>query len=447
MDKIDKLRKEIIESDTFCFYPFLELSTNPAGHVKPCCYYADTLKPELDSKVEDQYVLSNDNTFEEVWNSNSLKDIRTKMHNGEKLSACDICYRDGIASMRQRSVNEYKNDREVLHRVSDALDNNGHSDKTPKRLELKPNNLCNLKCVMCNSYDSSQIAKELKSLAKTHGGIEVSTGRFEKISDKPGINENNANFEGIDVPDWSDNEEIWDSFCRILPGVDTLSFAGGEPPLMPWVHKALQRAIDTGVSKNISIYVASNFTNIHQSFLDFMPHFKKFELLASIDGTEEVNNYCRFPSNWDSVSKNFIKAKSFTESSNIKLVTNITVNMLNVLNLTDLLYWIEERSQEYPYYKQWPYNLNVLSFPMGQHVGNLSDNNKKLAIDRLEEYKKNSLILKEFPDLTHKIDLVIQEINQPRNEFEYFKFVGRVNVLDKHRKVSYKDFIPELDLE
>jgi len=446
MDEIDKLRKEIIESETFCFYPFLELSTNPAGHVKPCCYYADTLKPELNSKVDDQFVLSNDNTFEEVWNSNSLKDIRVKMYNGEKLSPCQICYRDGAASMRHRSVNEYKNNREVLSRVNDTLKKNGHSDKTPTRLELKPNNLCNLKCVMCNSYDSSQIAKELKALAKTHGGIEVTTGRFEKISDKPGITENNANFDGIDVPDWSDNLEIWKSFCRILEGVDTLSFAGGEPPLMPWVHKALKQAIHSGHSKNISVYVASNLTNIHSSFLEYMPHFKKFELIASIDGTEKVQEYCRFPSNWKSVSDNFIKAKTFTENSNVKLVTNITVNILNVLNLTDLLYWIEERSQEYPYYKEWPYNLNVLSFPIGQHVSNLSEDNKKLAIQRLEDYKQNSLILKEFPDLTHKIDLVIKEINQPRNEFEFFKFVSRVNVLDEHRKVNYKDFIPELEL-
>lgn len=446
MDKIDKLRKELIKSETFCFYPFLELSTNPAGHVKPCCYYADTLKPELNSKVEDQFVLSNDNTFEEVWNSNSLKDIRTKMYNGEKLSPCDICYRDGAASMRQRSVNEYKNNREVLERVQNALEQDGHVTPTPKRLELKPNNLCNLKCVMCNSYDSSQIAKELKALAKTHGGIEVSTGRFESISDTPGITENNANFDGIDVPDWSDNIEIWKSFCRILEGVDTLSFAGGEPPLMPWVHKALKQAISTGHSKNISVYVASNLTNIHGSFLEYMPHFKKFELIASIDGTEKVQEYCRFPSNWKSVSDNFIKAKSFTENSNVKLVTNITVNILNVLNLTDLLYWIEERSQEYPYYKEWPYNLNVLSFPIGQHVSNLSEANKKIAIERLEDYKQNSLILREFPDLVHKINLVINEIKKERNEFEFFKFVGRVNVLDEHRKVNYKDFIPELEL-
>ena len=41
---------------------------------------------------------------------------------------------------------------------------------------------------------------------------------------------------------------------------------------------------------------------------------------------------------------------------------------------------------------------------------------------------------------------MINEIKKERNEFEFFKFVSRVNVLDEHRKVNYKDFIPELEL-
>lgn len=447
MDKIDKLRKEILASDSFCFYPFLELSTNPAGHIKPCCYYADTLKPELDSPTDKQFVLSNGDTFEKVWNSTSLKDIRKKMYNGEHLTPCEICYRDGAASMRIRSINEYKNDRDILAHVQKTLEQDGFSEQTPKRLELKPNNLCNLKCVMCNSYDSSQIAKELKALAKTYGGIEVRTGRFEKLSNTPGITENNAAFEGIDVPDWSNDPDIWDSFCRILKGVDTLSFAGGEPPLMPWVHKALQYAINTKLSKNISVYVASNLTNIHQEFLDYMPHFKKFELIASVDGTEKVQEYCRFPSKWESLEKNFMKAKSYMETSNVKLVTNITVNLLNVLNLTDLLYWLEDKAQEYPYYNEWPYNLNLLYHPIGQGVNNLSDRNKAVAIERLEEYKHKSVILKEHPGLIDKINLVINEIQKPRNQVEFEKFKYRIEILDKHRKISYKDYIPELELE
>lgn len=447
MDKIDNLRNEILKSKTFCFYPFLELSTNPAGHVKPCCYYADTLKPELDSKVEDQFVISISGTnFEKVWNSQSLKDIRTKMYNGETLTPCDICYRDGLASMRQRSINEYKNNREILEKVYKTLDAHGHASHTPKRLELKPNNLCNLKCIMCNSYDSSQIAKELKGLAEKFGGIETNTGRFERVSATPGIKENNEDFAGIDVPDWSDNEEIWESFCKILPGVETLSFAGGEPPLMPWVSKALQYAVDNNLSKNINVHVATNLTNIHQSFLDFMPHFKKFELIASIDGTNKVQEYCRFPSKWNKLDSNFHKAKSYLNFDGVKLTTNITVNILNVLNLTDLLYYIEERANEYPYYNEWPYNLNLLYYPEGQSVNNLSDDNKKLAIERLKEYKKKSLILNEFPGLVSKIDLVIQEIKKPRNEKAFAIFQNRIKVLDDFRNINYKDYIPELEL-
>ena len=125
---------------------------------------------------------------------------------------------------------------------------------------------------------------------------------------------------------------------------------------------------------------------------------------------------------------------------------NITVNILNVLNLTDLLYYNEERANEYPYYNEWPYNLNLLYYPEGQSVNNLSDDNKKLAIERLEEYKKNSLILREFPGLISKIDLVIQEIKKPRNENAFAIFQNRIKVLDDFRNINYKDYIPELEL-
>lgn len=446
MDEIDKLRNEIINSDTFCFYPFLELSTNPAGHVKPCCYFTDTLRPESDSPVEDQFVISNGDSFEKIWNSNNLKDLRMQMYQGKFVKACDICYRDKDASMRVRSINEYKNNRNILGHVKDTIDANGFSKQTPKRLELKPNNLCNLKCVMCNSYDSSQIAKELKALAKTFGGIEIYTGRFENISEKPGINENNEAFKGIDVPDWSDNENIWESFCRILEGVETLSFAGGEPTIMPWVHKALKYCIEKNHSKNISVYIASNLTNINQSFFDYMPHFKKFELIASIDGIEKTQEYCRFPCDWKTTEKNFQTAKQYMKYENVKFTTNITVNLLNVLYLTDLLYWLEEQSQQYPYYKEWPYNLNVLYSPRDQRINNLSDKNKIDAIEKLENYKMNSIIIKEFPGLKSKIDLVIEEIKKPREEDQIQKFRTRLHILDKHRKISYKDYLPDLEL-
>ena len=50
MKKLDKLRQDILDSETFCFYPYLELSTNPSGHVKPCCYYTSILFEDFDNE-------------------------------------------------------------------------------------------------------------------------------------------------------------------------------------------------------------------------------------------------------------------------------------------------------------------------------------------------------------------------------------------------------------
>jgi MoaA/NifB/PqqE/SkfB family radical SAM enzyme len=449
MDRLDKVRKHILESETFCFYPYLELSTNPAGQIKPCCYFGTPLKPTLDSPIEDQYTIGDQGvTFEHVFNSEGMKEIRRKLTNGERINPCNICHRDGSAGMRARSVAEYKNNREVLELVADAIDNDFVVDETPRRLELKPNNLCNLKCTMCNSYDSSQIVKELKQLADKHGGIEVQSGRFVKFSSTPGINERSQAFKGIDVPDWSQNEEIWESFKKLLPNLEVLSFAGGEPTIMPWVDRAIKYCVEHDYAKNISVHIASNFTNLNADFLELMTHFKKFNLAASIDGHGKTQEYCRFPSKWSAVENNFKEAKKYLVYDNINIMFNITVNLLNVMNLTDLLYWIEEISNEHPYFHKtnWPYNINLLWGPLGQRVCNLTPANKELAIQRLTEYKKNSRLLKEYLGLVHKIDLVIDQIQQDPDDVELEIFKNRVRVLDEHRNVNIKNYIPDLDL-
>jgi organic radical activating enzyme len=162
---------------------------------------------------------------------------------------------------------------------------------------------------MCNSYDSSQVEKELKDLVTKFKGIEVWAGRYIKISETPGITESNRAFTDVDQPDWSNNQEVWDSVIKIVPNLEVLSFAGGEPTLIPFVENILKYCVDNGYAKNIKVFLSSNFTNIHKKFLDLMPHFKQFELIASIDGIEKVNDYCRFPSKWSQVSSNYLKAK------------------------------------------------------------------------------------------------------------------------------------------
>lgn len=444
MDDINKLREEIINSETFCFYPFLELSTNPSGHIKPCCNH---MGPMHDSDKKIIGILDG-STFDTAWNSSHMVNLRKKLTNGEIPQQCNRCVRDGNTSLRSRSIGEYKDNIEVLNLVKNTIDNKYVATHSLKRLELKPSTLCNLKCLICNSYDSSQVSKELKLLAEKNSGIEIDNGRVVRLNPTAsGIVERNTFFVHVEDPDWSENEEIWNNFKRLVPYLEVISFAGGEPTVMPFVIKALQYCVDTGYSKNIHVFVSSNFTNLNKSFFDLMHGYKKFELIASIDGTEEIQEYTRFPSKWSVVSKNYILAKEYMKFDNVKILMNITVSILNIINLTELLYWIEDRAQEYPYFKQWPFNINLLMHPYEQQIHLLSDQNKLLAISRLEEYLSKSLILKEFVGLDSKIHLLISELKRPRDPVLFEKFKQYISILDEHRENSIRKSIPELDID
>jgi MoaA/NifB/PqqE/SkfB family radical SAM enzyme len=440
LNPLNNLRNEIKESNTFCFYPFLELSTNTSGHIKPCCNYVGTIK-----KPNGDYIsILKDDTFDTAWNSTAMVDLRRQLHQGDIPVQCKRCIRDGDASMRQRSINEYKNDIDILDIVRETIENNYESKHPPIIIELKPSNLCNLKCVMCNSYDSSQIAKELKEISNKHGGIIVKDGRFLSISDQPGIWESKEVFKNIDQSNWEDNEDIWENFKRIVPYLQVLSFAGGEPTIMPSVLKALTYCVENGYSKNITVFVSSNFTNLNKNFFELMIKFKKFELIASIDGYDKVNDYARYPSKWSQVSKNYILAKEYMRYPNIKILNNITVSLLNILNLTDLLYWLEDRANELPCFTEWPYHINLILHPEEQQIRLLPDHLKELATNRLNDYLEKSKVLKEFPGLDSKIHLLIRELKQPCDDNLLKVFKSRIAALDKHRNIDIGDYIPEL---
>jgi hypothetical protein len=175
-----------------------------------------------------------------------------------------------------------------------------------------------------------------------------------------------------------------------------------------------------------------------------MPKFKKFELIASIDGFDKVNDYARYPSKWRQVSKNYIEAKSYMKHSNVKILNNITVSSLNIVNLDSLLYFIEEQAKVHPYFKEWPYNINLIMFPMEQQISMLPQSLKDLATQRLTAYLENSQVIKDFPGLDGKIHLLLNELTKPDNPKLFKVFKHRIKILDDHRGISIGDYIPDL---
>lgn len=446
------LKNKIKKNDAFCFYPFLEISTRPNGVVFPCCYWNDL---EHLSKIEK---ISDDNSILDLWNSERIVNIRRAMIAGQKLSGCDICYRDGAASMQARSIKESINNELHLKLVENTIAANGIAEHLPVRLELKPNNLCNLKCISCNAYDSSQIEEELKQLDEKYGGIKTVAGRYNvKVTDvwkktSPGVWEGKIGEYALPnqrTLNWAESDRFWEDMQVVLPKIEVLSFAGGEPTLNPIVFKILTYCVEKGYDKNIIVYLSSNFTNLKDDFFKLMKGFKRFELIASVDGIGKVQEYLRFPSKWSHIKRNFELAKTYMTSNNNKLVTNITVSILNIFYLRQLLDFIDSTDNVSPSYHQWPYNINLLNWPMELQISWIPSEFRKKIIFDLEDYKKTSLVLKRFPGLSIKIDLLLNELSKTFDSAladKQLKILYEiVTTLDENRRISYKDCIPFLE--
>ena len=126
-----------------------------SGSVRLCCATMDNLKDKQGNSLH-----INNDSLDNIWNSDQMKDIRLKMIKGEKVSSCVKCYEQesrGYQSMRTT---------DNMQQNFSATEKDGYSKILPTSMELHFGNLCNLKCKMCGQQYSNQIGKELLEIGK-----------------------------------------------------------------------------------------------------------------------------------------------------------------------------------------------------------------------------------------------------------------------------------------
>lgn len=436
-----ELVKSLIKSDSFCFNPFVQISTVPPGYARPCCFYGD---PSVDGK--DKPVMAGQNKFSEIWNCDSIKDLRRLMLAGQKSKGCHHCWMEeakGAVSMRQRSFQEWGEDHEAaVERVAEAFENNGEVKSSPKYLELKPGNLCNLKCRICNQYDSNQIARELVELsAKLH---DPDLPNLARLFD-------NGYFQsqkevGTTI-NWGKIDEVWEEIFDMLPDLEVISLAGGEPPMLAGVHRLLRKCVETGHASHIRILISSNFTKLNPSMMELAKKFQRFEFIASIDGTEKIQEYIRHPSSWQVVSRNYRDVKLGADHDRVRALVNLTVSMNNILHFTDLLDWLDQLDREVGEYFYHPYNLNILTGPRYMSFKILPPEGRKIAVERIQNYLDRSPSVRKYPELRGKFEYIIEELTRrPPQDMEqqvgvFWRFT---QIIDEHRGEQLQEADPIL---
>ena len=419
-------------SPTFCVYPWMELIVGPTEHITLCCVAES---PVLDSK-NSAYTCSKDR-LKDYWNSEGLREIRKKMLAGEKISACNHCdYQESIGriSFRESANKQWllsSYGREILERVDKSRSNGYRVEEPPLYLDIRPGNLCNLSCRMCNPGSSSKIYKEQKDLLKKDE-------LFQPLIDDGHFRQDEKHFHN-----WYKNEKIWEDVYEWSSVIKQLYFTGGEPTLIKENWRLIDYLIKKDFAENIDLIFNINCTQAPDKLINTFSRFKSVCLNFSIDGYREIQEYIRHPSKWQEVESNVIKLLK-NKKTNCSFFLTPAVQVYNILNLVDIFNWRDELKKTYT--ANIGICLSMCTNPEYLDIQNLPANVKKSALSKIasykEKYEKKDLF---FLNNLSAVENVLKR-EEPDNLKAHLKnFFRYTHILDKHRSNDFSKSLPELN--
>ena len=400
-----------MKSETFCMHPFTGLATREDGAVKICC------RSHPIGWIQHQ-------SLEEIWNNQSMKTARRQVLNGEKPDACKPCFDledQGVESLRQRHIKGVIPEARInlYPNAIDSLDDDFSMPFELPTIEIKINNLCNLKCRMCNPLDSTQWTDwiEVENFYKKENNYLFNTVNDLNLKKKPYI--------GL----FENEDHFWKNLEKLLPYLRRVEFAGGEPLMDPNHYKILDLLKPYG--NNIEIKYATNGTTLGikgRSIHDYWPYFKSIAVNVSLDGIHDVYNYIRGNSNFVEVEKNIKEIQSIPNVS--RIVGAFTAQAGNILQAAECIdYFINKMGIIF-------YSHRV-SYPNCLSAQVLPTELKLLAIDRLINVRNK---IKDFDNVKKNPILEKITIQQIQDNINYLKSKDQNNLwldfLEFNRKLD-----------
>src|SRR5262245_8459978 len=144
------------KSGSLCALPFVHLNLLATGRATLCCKSNTPLKSDNGKELNVRT-----HTLRQIWESTALKDIRAKMLAGESVPHCRGCIeyeKKGFGSHRTENTERFLA-KEGERPTAIQITHSELSTSMPKPyyFDLRFDNLCNLKCVICNGWASSRI--------------------------------------------------------------------------------------------------------------------------------------------------------------------------------------------------------------------------------------------------------------------------------------------------
>jgi MoaA/NifB/PqqE/SkfB family radical SAM enzyme len=268
---------------------------------------------------------------EEVWNSSQFRQARRLMLIGKPVQECAACYQleeVGIYSHRQieNHIWEKKLGEEYITNLINETTSNGSIESKWITLDLRLGNTCNLQCVMCRPIDSSKWVKHA-SILKEELKTDAKWDWKHKIE-----NYSTNNFE------WYKNEKFLKDFYDSAKDIRHIIFGGGEPLYIKEHKEILEKLVASGNSEHIELRYHTNGSIYDEEVVALWTKFKFVDVMISIDGAKEINEYIRYPSDWSIIEENLKRYDNTPSMIDVKILC--TVQILNVYFLPELVNWL-----------------------------------------------------------------------------------------------------------
>ena len=323
-----------IPHEKFCVLPWISFETSTIGTVRPCCLAENEILDDQGNKFN----LANGAKLTDIQDSQHMKVLRQQFLQGTQPKDCAQCWNEedaGRTSMRMRTLNKLKPilRNEVWTKNSKPL----------QFLDLKLGNICNLKCRICNSTNSSTFAVE-----------EI---EFSPIAEK----KTGFHYQMLKQGRWPrDSNDFWQQIDNIIDQIRYITFTGGEPFMIKEHFQFLERIVDKGIAGQVEIHYNTNGTQYPDNAEDIWKHFKLVEIGFSVDDigprfeyqranaiwSEVESNIARFMAMRDRLNKSYpgdLRRERLTLEHNchVELQVCITVNVFNVMYLEDVANWAD----------------------------------------------------------------------------------------------------------
>lgn len=410
--------------NTVCSAPWshFAIGSHPDGFITtPCCRF----RMGSDSRWNKQKFQQ---PAQAISKNGYLEDIRQKMLSGERLRECEKCWReerDKGYSMRNT----------MLKRMSlDEIEQNVETFKL-KYLEVMFSNLCNLSCRMCDITQSSQWAN-LYNNAFVPANVQDEQSVPDHFLEKNG----RAKTQPISFH----SDLIKDIDMSELVEVKIL---GGEPMMTPdhllFLEKLMHDSKDP--SKIKLVYHTNGTKRPPQKVVDYWKQMQSIEIVLSIDGYADVNEYQRIGHTWKTIEEN-IEWYS-TLGNNIHMRVHTTLSIINIWQIDLLCKWLEDYMTQFlPWYNKeeglFAPLQKVITFDFVQKPAHLDltimpDTIKNRCINTVNSAKYLTDTMKKY---------IIKYIKSSSCNPELWKeFWMKMEMIDAYTKQSLSNIIPNIE--